>query len=357
MSILTSHFVEETRARLNGLEQQHWRRILMFGVPFVIILVAGSIYLLTGRYVSTDNAYVKANMVSVSPEVSGRITQVMVQENQHVEAGTPLLQMEKTPYQIAVTEAEARLAEAAAGISSLKAQYEMGVSQRELAKSSAEYYQHEYDRQVKLARKDYASQAKLDQARFYRDTTKQMANVLEQSINQTSAKLNGKPSGDLMDYSAYRTAKAALDNARLQLNRTTVRAPFAGILGHQPQVGDVVGAGTPLVSLISDQNVWVEGNFKETQLTDVHVGQKVSVTIDTYPDHEWEGVVESIAQGTGSEFSVLPAQNATGNWVKVVQRIPVHIALVRHQNDPEIRAGMSCDVKIDTKSIVSGTTS
>lgn len=343
-------YVDAIRARLRELDRHNWRRLLMLGVPAFVLLVVALVYLLSGRYVSTDNAYVKADMVAVSPEVSGRIVKVLIKENQHVNAGDPLVELEAAPYRINVEQAEASLAEAVAGIGSLQAQYKMGLTQRGLAKSSAEFYQREYDRQRKLARNDFASQSKLDTARHNLDTATQMAAVLEQNLNQTLAKLNGKADADITEYSAYRAAKAALDTAKLALNRTTLRAPFSGILGKQPQVGDVVAAGTPLVSLISDEHVWIEANFKETQLTNVRPGQHVDITIDTYPDHAWEGVVDSIAQGTGSEFSVLPAQNATGNWVKVVQRIPVHISIIRKDNDPEIRAGMSSSVEIDTHS-------
>lgn len=343
-------FVDVARARLRELERHNWRRLLMLGVPAFVLLLTALIYLLSGRYVGTDNAYVKADMVAVSPEVSGRITKVLVKENQHVKAGDPLVELETDPYRIKVNQAEASLAEAVAGIGSLQAQYKMGTTQRGLAKISAAFYQREYDRQRKLARNDFASQSKLDTARHNLDTATQMAAVLEQNINQTLAKLNGKADAEMTEYSAYKAAKAALDAANLDLSRTTLRAPFSGILGRQPQVGDVVTAGTPLVSLISDEHVWIEANFKETQLTNVRPGQHVSITIDTYPDHDWEGVVDSIAQGTGSEFSVLPAQNATGNWVKVVQRIPLHISIIRKDNDPDIRAGMSSSVEIDTHS-------
>lgn len=345
-----NHYFAAIRARLSELDRNNWRRLLMLVVPAVVLTIATLAFLLSGRYVSTDNAYVKADMVAVAPEVSGRIVKVLVKENQHVNTGDPLVQLEDTSYRINVEQAEAALAEAVAGIASLKAQYKMGASQRALAQSSAGFYQREYDRQRKLARNDFASQTKLDTARHNLDTATQMAAVLEQNINQTVAKLNGKPDAEIADYSAYRTAKAALDTAKLALSHTTIRAPFSGILGKQPQVGDVVAAGTPLVSLISDEHVWIEGNFKETQLTNVHPGQSVAITIDTYPGEEWEGVVESIAQGTGAEFSVLPAQNATGNWVKVVQRIPVHISIIRKSDDPEIRAGMSSSVEIDTHS-------
>lgn len=343
-------FVEILRARLLEIDRHNWRRLLMVVVPALVLLVTALTYLMSGRYVGTDNAYVKADMVAVSPEVSGRIIKVLVKENQHVNAGDPLVELESAPYRINVEQAEAALAEAVAGIGSLQAQYKMGLTQRGLAKSSAEFYQREYDRQRKLARNDFASQSKLDTARHNLDTATQMAAVLEQNLNQTLAKLNGRADGEITGYSAYRAAKAALDTAQLALNRTILRAPFSGILGKQPQVGDVVAAGTPLVSLISDEHVWIEGNFKETQLTNVRPGQRVSITIDTYPDHSWQGVVDSIAQGTGSEFSVLPAQNATGNWVKVVQRIPVHISIIRKADDPDIRAGMSSSVEIDTHS-------
>jgi membrane fusion protein (multidrug efflux system) len=326
------------------------RQFLMIVVPLLALAVIGYFYLISGRYVSTDNAYVKADMVSVSPDVGGRIVQVFVKQNEMVKAGDPLFQIDPAPYKLALAEANAQLQAAASDVNSLKAKYLMTVAQLGLAKSNVDYYSREFKRQSSLAKSKYASQAKLDTARHNLETAVQLGGMLKESIGQTVAMLDNKPDAPLNEHSAYMQAEATRDNAALNLERTTVRAPFDGVLGRQPQVGDNVAPGTPVVSIVSQKNIWVEANFKETDLANVHVGQTATIDIDTYSDHPWKGRVLSISQATGSEFSVLPAQNATGNWVKVVQRIPVRILIERHDGDPVIRAGMSVEAEIDTQS-------
>lgn len=326
------------------------RQFLMIAVPLLALLVIGYLYFMSGRYVSTDNAYVKADMVSVSPDVGGRIVQVFVKQNEMVKAGDPLFQIDPAPYKLALAEANAQLQAAASNVNSLKAKYLMTLAQVNLAKSNVDYYSREFKRQASLAKSKYASQAKLDTARHNLDTAVQLGGMLKESIGQTVAMLDDKPDAPLDEHSAYMQAEATRDNAALNLARTTVRAPFDGVLGRQPQVGDNVAPGTPVVNIVSQKNIWVEANFKETDLANVHPGQTATINIDTYSDHPWKGRVLSISQATGSEYSVLPAQNATGNWVKVVQRIPVRILIERHDGDPVIRAGMSVEAEIDTQS-------
>ena len=345
-----------TFARLTGAarrlssDRASLRPILMIGVPLIVLALIGYYYLISGRYVSTDNAYVKADMVSVSPDVGGRIVQVYVKQNETVKAGAPIFQIDPQPYKLALAEAEAQLQAAASNVNSMKAKYQMTVAQVALAKSNIEYYGRELKRQSELAKAHFASQSKLDTARHNFDTAVQLGGVLQQSIGQIAATLDNKPDAPVEEHSAYMQAKATRDNAALNLERTTVRAPFNGVLGKQPQVGDNVAPGVPVVNIVSEDNVWVEANFKETDLTNVLPGQTATLDIDTYPDHHWTGRVLSISQATGSEFSVMPAQNATGNWVKVVQRIPVRIAIEHHAGDPAVRAGMSVEAEIDTHS-------
>ncbi|MCE9649674.1 MAG: HlyD family secretion protein [Parvibaculum sp.] len=326
------------------------RSFLMIGVPVIALVLIGYYYMVSGRYVSTDNAYVKADMVSVSPDVGGRIVRVFVKQNEQVKAGDPLFQIDPEPYQLALAEADAQLKAAASNVYSMKAKYNMTTAQLSLAQSNVEFYGRELKRQSELAKAKFASQSKLDTARHNFDTAVQLGGVLKQSIAQIAATLDNEPDAPVEEHSSYRQAKATRDNAALNLARATVRAPFNGVLGKQPQVGDNVAPGVPVVSIVSEDHVWVEANFKETDLANVHPGQTATIDIDTYPHHPWTGRVLSISQATGSEFSVLPAQNATGNWVKVVQRIPVRIAIERHQGDPEVRAGMSVEAEIDTHS-------
>lgn len=338
----TARFVANDRASL--------RQFLMIALPVIALVIIGYFYLISGRYVSTDNAYVKADMVSVSPDVGGRIVKVFVKQNEHVTAGDPLFQIDPAPYKLALAEAQAQLQAAKSNVNSLKAKYQMTVAQLSLAKSNVDFYSKEFQRQSSLAKSKFASQAKLDTARHNLETAVQLGGMLKQSINQTAAMLDDKPEAPAEDHSAYMQAEATRDNAALNLERTTVRAPFDGVLGRQPQVGDNVAPGAPVVSIVSQNVLWVEANFKETDLANVHPGQKATIDIDTYSDHPWEGRVLSISQATGSEYSVMPAQNATGNWVKVVQRIPVRISIERHDGDPTIRAGMSVEAEIDTES-------
>jgi len=324
--------------------------VLMIGVPALVLLVLAYFYLVSGRYVSTDNAYAKADMVSVSPDVGGRIVAVYVKQNEAVKAGAPIFQIDPAPYKLALAESDAQLMAAMSNVKSMKAKYEMTVAQLALAQSNIDYYDRNYKRQSALAKRDFASQSALDTARHNYDTAVQLGDVLKQSIGQMAASLDDKPLAPPEEHSAYMQAKASRDNAALNLERTTVRAPFDGVLGKQPQVGDNVAPGVPVVSIVSNTNVWIEANFKETDLTNVHPGQSATIDIDTYPGHHWKACVLSISQATGSEFSVMPAQNATGNWVKVVQRIPVRIALVPQDGDPIVRAGMSVEAEIDTHS-------
>lgn len=348
MSIRT--FVSRYIPVIDRLDQQQTRRLLLIGVPALVILLGGIYYLLSGRYVTTDNAYAKANTVSLSPTVTGRITRVFVQQNQPVKAGDPIFEIDPHSYRIALVQADAELATALANVKSLQARYEMTVSQLELAETNIAYYKRSFDRQNTLAKRAFASQSKLDDAKHNLDTATQLAHVLAQSIEQISASLDGKPRAPAEDHSAYQQAKAVRDNAALNLSNTIVRASFGGVIGKQPQIGDLVTAGQPVVSLVSKDDVWIEANFKETDLTNVLPGQDVDIEVDTYPGRHWKGRVASISQATGAEFSLLPAQNATGNWVKVVQRIPVRVNVIREGDDPEIRAGMSAYVKIDTHS-------
>ena len=332
------------------------RQFLMIVIPAIVLIIIGFLYITGGRWAGTDNAYIKADMVSVSPDVGGRIVKVFVKENDLVKAGDPLFQIDPEPYRLRLMEADSALQAALSNVRSMQSKYQMTISQLGMAKENVDFYTREFNRQASLAKSNVASQAKLDTARHNLNTAVELGHVLKQSINQSVAMLDDKPDAPAEEHSIYLQAKALRDDAALNLERTTVRAPFNGVLGRQPQVGDNVNVGTPVVNIVSEENVWVEANFKETDLENVRPGQKAKITIDTYPDHPWEGRVVSISQATGSEFSVLPAQNATGNWVKVVQRVPVRLHIDRKDGDPAIRAGMSVEVEVDTHSLADADT-
>jgi membrane fusion protein (multidrug efflux system) len=233
-------------------------------------------------------------------------------------------------------------------VEGIRASYRQKLSQLELDKTNAAYQKRDLERLQTLASKQLTSQQAVDDARQKSDVANQTVVVSERSIDQIRAQLGGDPDKPLTEQAAYLALKAMRDTAVLDLERTTVRAKLDGVASKVPVVGQYVALGTPIMSVVSNQEKWIEANYKETDLTHVVVGQRVTIKLDTYPDREWRGRVQSISQATGAEFSVIPAQNATGNWVKVAQRIPVRISIDTHAGDPELRVGMSADVQIDT---------
>jgi membrane fusion protein (multidrug efflux system) len=330
--------------------RKRWRKPLLLVVPLIVVAVGAFFYFTGGRYVSTDNAYVRADNVTISAEVSGPIVAVAVRDNEHVAKDQVLFRIDEQPFRIALDRAEAALRTEREQIESLKAQYREAVESLKLAETNADFAKREYDRQAKLAKTKVASESTLDSARNKYDRATQEIAVTRQQIAQIRAKLGDDPDAPAESQAGYQQAKAAVADAALNLAHTVVHAPFAGVASNKPQVGAYVTAGDAVMSVVADAGAWIEANFKETDLTHVVPGESVTVTVDTYPDHEWHGTVESISQATGAVFSVIPPQNATGNWVKVVQRIPVRIALSNAGDAPPLRAGMSTQVEIDTGS-------
>lgn len=330
-------------------ERANWRRrVLVWGLPIAVAAVAIWIYGSAGRYAETDNAYVQQDRIDVVAQISGDVRQVLVAENAPVVAGQPVLLLDDAAQRIAVAGAEARLDSARAEIASLKAAYREKTGQAVVAARAAELSTRELARQRQLAERKLIPESQLDAVQRSTDIAIGGAAVLKLQVEQTSAKLGGKAERPIDEYAAVRAALADLARARLDLERTVVRAPQAGIASHLPKVGSRADAGRAAFAIVATDQLWVEANFKETDLEWVRPGQPVRVDIDTYTQHDWRGTVESIAQATGAQFSVLPPQNASGNWVKVVQRIPVRIALTRGSDDPQLRDGMSATVKIDT---------
>ncbi len=324
------------------------RWTLLVVVPLVALLVGAGAWLLGGRYVETDNAFVKADKVPVSAEVAGAVVQVLVRENEVVRAGQPLFRLDPAPFRVAMSKAEARLGEVRTDLAAMKASYREKQAQIELARTRLDFARKEQARQADLAARNFISASKLDDARKSVDIARQELQAQQQDLQRVAAALGGSIDLPLESHPSYRAALAELAQARLDLSRVEVRASIDGTISHLPKPGQFVGAGATAASLVADARPWVEANFPEKDLTYVHPGQPVEVGIDTYPDRTWTGVVDSLSPATGAEFSILPAQNASGNWVKVAQRVPLRVRLDAQSDAPRLRAGMSATVRIDT---------
>jgi membrane fusion protein (multidrug efflux system) len=325
-----------------------WRTALLVAGPLVVIVGGLYVYLTTGRFVGTDNAYVKADVGIVSARVAGPIVEVDVHENQPVAEGEVLFRIDDTPFKVALDRADAQLGAIHDYVEGIRAQYAQALEQLALDKTNAAYEKREFERLQALVARKLTSEIDVDEARHKMDVANQEVVVSQKNIDRIRAQLGGDPDRPLTEQAAYLAAKSMRDTAVLDMEHTVVRAPFDGVASKVPMVGHYAAPGTPLMTVVSNREMWVEANYKETDLTHVEVGQPVTIKIDTYPDREWHGKVQSISQATGAEFSVIPAQNATGNWVKVTQRIPVRIAIQERGGDPELRVGMSAEIEIDT---------
>ena len=326
------------------------RTVFLIVIPLLAICVGLYLYAAGGRYVSTDNAYVKANVIIISPEVSGRVTSVLVVDNQAVEANDVLLQIDSSPLEITLNRARAQMAVIRTELESLRADYGETVVQAQLAKDKVRYLDRRYKRQRKLLKQGLSSEEKHDEAKHDLQVARREVQIIEQRVQRVLAQLAGNERLPVDQHPRYLTAQTTYDQAAVDLKATTIRAPASGIVSNMKlQVGEYAQAGKPVFSLIQNQPIWVEANLKETQLTHIQPGQQATIVVDAYPDKIWESVVSSIAPATGAEFSILPPQNASGNWVKVVQRIPINLVITDQAGGPQLRAGMTVSVRIDTR--------
>ncbi|MGE0226669.1 MAG: efflux RND transporter periplasmic adaptor subunit [Acetobacteraceae bacterium] len=325
------------------------RLVLLVGVPIAVVIGGAFIWQQGGRYVSTENAYVKADIAQIAPEVAGRVIQVAVHDHEHVTRGTPLVQLDPEPYRLALAQAEAELELARHQVETARATYRETASEMAEVESRAAYQARQLQRQESLAGSGVVSASRLEEAQNDAAVARERLNVVRRRMERMLTILGGNAAIPRDQHPWVREKLAARDRAALDLERTTIKAPLDGIaVNVKLQVGEQVKAATPLFVLVSDKRPWVEANLKETTLTHVKVGQKATVVLDIYPDVVWDGVVQSISPAAGSEFAILPPQNASGNWVKVVQRLPVKVALLPHSGEPPLRAGMTATVDIDT---------
>lgn len=332
------------------------RRILMLGGVAIVAIVAGTLWLTGGRYVGTDDSYVHAAQLLVSTDVSGLVKEVDVHEGQTVKKGQVLFRIDPLQFQIALDNAKANLQNTKLSLIAARDTYARMLQDIASQAAQVQLDQTTYDRYAALMKVNSIAPTLYDQARFTLASAQSTLASLKEQAQTQLATLGGNIDLPIESLPQYRAAQAQVDEDQRQLDHSTVRAPFDGIVTavDSLQPGTLVVSAlssfstTSAVALVSTKDVWVEANMKETDLTHVHFGDSVDVTVDTYPGRTWHGTIDSISPATGSDFSVLPSENASGNWVKVTQRVTVKVRLHMRPSDPPLRAGMSTYVSIDT---------
>jgi membrane fusion protein, multidrug efflux system len=330
------------------------RRFLRFLLLVLVPLAAAgagiAIYLHGGRYITTDNAYVNAQKVLVTPEISGTVSSIAVAEGQHLKQGDILFTIDPKPYELALAQAKGALFGAQTDYNGLKVQYAGLDPQIALARETVDLKRTDLDRKTALAANKVVAATDVDSAKADLQTARSALEVLQQTQRDIASQLGGSPDMPVDVYPPYARAKVAVDQAQWNLDQTVLKAPMDGIATQVDniQLGRYLSAGTTVFAIVSGKDIWLDANPKETDITYLAPGQQVDVTVDTFSGRTFTGHVESISPGTGAQFSIIPPQNAAGNWVKVVQRVPVRIAFDPGQNTSMLRAGMSANVSIDT---------
>jgi len=323
---------------------------LMIAGTLVVAAGALGYYLLTGRYVSTDDSSVMAAQTAISTNISGRVVELDVRDNQPVRRGDVLFRLDDRPLRIALDEAQAKLATAQLQISAAKSSYLHELAEVAAARDTVGFQQHEFARQQRLVQSGVSSRAQFEQTEHALQLAQSQLTAAENQASSLLALLGGNPRMRPEDHPTVKQAQAALANAQLQLSYSVIRAPADGVVTkvEQLQVGDYISSATPVFSLISAQDLWIEANFKEDDMTYMRAGQPAEVRVDAYPGRRFKARVASLSPGTGAQFSLLPPENATGNWVKVVQRVPVRLQLLNADDGVSLAAGMSAEVTVDT---------
>jgi len=326
------------------------RLILLAVIP--LIAVAGGLYfyLMSGRYISTDNAYIGAQKVLITPDISGKIAKVTVTEGQRINAGDALIEIDPEPFRITVAMTQARLDSVKIDFDNLKANLASTTRRITLARETIDLKQRDFERKNTLLTNRTGSQVDVDNSQTAVVAAKTQREMLEQQEQGFRNQLLGNADLPIEKYPPHAQAAAALDQAKRDLDHTVLRAPIAGMATQVSsiQMGRYVAAGTPVFSLIDDTKPWIDANPKETDITHLRIGQPVSISVDTFPGRTFRGVVAAVSPGTGAQFAILPPQNASGNWVKVVQRVPIRIEFSNNEDVRELRSGMSVTVDIDT---------
>ncbi|MEI9922866.1 MAG: HlyD family secretion protein [Bradyrhizobium sp.] len=331
--------------------RRYRRTLLLVVLPLVAVIAGLVFYLNGGRYVTTDDAYVGAQKVLITPDISGKVDKVVVREGQRVNAGDALFEIDPVPFQLAVDQARATLAQAKTSYENLGANIKIYGQMADLMQQSADLKQRDVERKTALAKSNFGSQLDLDNSSNSALTVRAEAAFVQQQLSSSKTQLLGDPNLPIEQFPPYVQAKAALAQAERNLDHTVLRAPMGGIATQvdQIQLGRFVVAGTPVFSVIDTSKPWVDANLKESDFTYIAEGQPVSIDVDAFPDHVFKGTIGSLSPGTGAQFAILPPQNATGNFVKVVQRVPVRIYFDSHDADVQrLKAGMSAYTTIDT---------
>jgi membrane fusion protein (multidrug efflux system) len=331
---------------------RRFRRVFLLVVLPLVALIAGlTFYLNGGRYVTTDDAYVGAQKVLITPDISGKIEKVVVREGQQVRQGDVLFEIDPVPFRFAVQQAKANLDQVHTTYDNLVANIKIYSQLLDLGQQGVDLKRRDVDRKTALVKSNFGSQLDLDNASTALVTASAQVELVRQQLSAAKTQLLGNPDLPLEQFPPYAQAKAALDQAERNLDHAVLRAPMAGTATQvdQIQLGRFVAAGTPMFSIIDTSKPWVDANLKESDFTYVTVGQPVSIDVDAFPDHVLKGIIGSLSPGTGAQFAILPPQNATGNFVKVVQRVPVRIYFSSDDNYVhKLKAGMSAYTTIDT---------